>query len=154
MTKTFVIAGTREEAQEWIKRDLAKRYPNNTSLTLSDYVYIDSVDRIRGISNPHGMFVGNWLGRPDILEIVEGLLSASTHPNKALGKIYGDLLPKVRPTPKRFVGKGLNQPQAIEQAANDLAKHIDQHLLEEFTRRINGGILSKSSQAIKDIYSD
>lgn len=148
MTKTFVIAGTREEAMRWIKADLAKRYPNNTSLSLSDYVYIDSVDRIRGISNPHGVFVGNWLGRPDILEIVEGLLSASTHPNKALGKIYGDLKPKVRPTPKRFVGKGLSQPP------DDLSKYIDQHLLDEFTRKINGGILSKSSAAIKDIYSD
>ncbi len=126
MTKTFVIAGTKEEAQRWIKQDLEKRYPNNTSLSLSNYVYVDSVTRIKGYSNPHGVFVGNWLGRPDILEIVEGLMLASIHVNKALGKIYGDLKPKVRPTPK------LKPTSAfIEEAANLLSKSIDEQIIKD-----------------------
>lgn len=134
MTKTFVIAGTKEEAQRWIKQDLEKRYPNNTSLSLSNYVYVDSVTRIKGYSNPHGVFVGNWLGRPDILEIVEGLMLASTHVNKSLGKIYSDLKPKVRPTPKiKVVGKNawINENILIQDAADLLAKSIDEQVLKD-----------------------
>jgi hypothetical protein len=126
MTKIFVIAGTKQEADYWIINDLGKKYPTNTSMSMSDYVYVDSVTRIKGYSNPHGVFVGNWLGRPDILEIVEGLMLASTHVNKSLGKIYGDLKPKVRPTPK------LKPTSAfIEEAANILSKSIDEQVLKD-----------------------
>ena len=130
MTKTFVISGTKEEAQRWIKQDLEKRYPNNTSLSLSNYVYVDGVDRIKGYSNPHGVFVGNWLGRPDILEIVEGLMLACTHVNSVLGKIYSDLKPKVRPvrpTPLRLKPTS----EFIEEAANLLSKSIDEQVLKD-----------------------
>jgi hypothetical protein len=133
MTKTFVIAGTKEEAQRWIKQDLEKRYPNNTSLSLSNYVYVDGVDRIKGYSNPHGVFVGNWLGRPDILQIVESLMWASTHVNRALGKIHNDLKPKVRPTPKLkpVAGGWVNENILIQDAADLLAKSIDEQVLKD-----------------------
>ena len=75
---------------------------------MSHYVYVSHADNLRGIQNPHGVFVGNWLGRPDILEIVQQLMMCSTDPNPALGKIYKELLPKVRPTPK-LQGKRITQ---------------------------------------------
>ena len=136
MTKTFVIAGTKEEAQRWIKQDLEKRYPNNTSLSLSNYVYVDGVDRIKGYSNPHGVFVGNWLGRPDIFEIVEALMLASVHVNPALGKIYDDLKPKVRPTPKLKPVNGgwINTSIAVQIAAQELANEIDNHIVQELSK--------------------
>jgi hypothetical protein len=89
--KIYVIAGTIHEANYWIINDLGKKYPTNTSLTMSHYVYISHAEQLRGIQNPHGVFVGNWLGRPDIMDIVEALMLTSTHPNPALGKIYKDL---------------------------------------------------------------
>lgn len=101
MSKIFVIAGTHNEGIQWIKQDIQKRYPANTSLSMSDYVYVSHPDVLKGHQNPHGVFVGNWLGRPDILQIVEELMLSSTHVNTALGKIYRDLQPKVRPTPKK-----------------------------------------------------
>jgi hypothetical protein len=134
MSKIFVIAGTKQEADYWIINDLGKKYPTNTSMSMSDYVYVDSVTRIKGYSNPHGVFVGNWLGRPDILEIVEGLMIASTHVNPALGKIYSDLKPKVKPTPKiKVVGKNawINENILIQDAADLLAKSIDEQVLKD-----------------------
>ena len=98
MNKIYVIAGTSHEANYLIIQDLGKKYPKNTSLSMSDYVYVSSPQTILGIQNPHGVFVGNWLGRPDIKEIVEVLMTASTHANPALGKIYKQL--RVKPTPK------------------------------------------------------
>ena len=154
MTKIFVIAGNFEQANDWMKKDIKRRWEaGETSITLSHYIYVDSPTRVKGYLNPHGVFVGSWRERKDILDIAITLHVSSANNNPALM----DIIRELRPTPKQFVGKGYVQVtgrQAIEQAADDLAKNIDQHLLEEFTRRINGGILSKSSQAIKDIYSD
>lgn len=101
--KFYVIAGTRQEATAWIKQDLAKKYSADTSMSMSNYHYVSHANDLKGIQNPHGSFVGNWMGRPDILEIVQGLMIQSTNPNPALGKIYKDLTGKpspVRPTPK------------------------------------------------------
>jgi hypothetical protein len=88
MSKIYVIAGTNHEANYWIINDLGKKYPSNTSLSMSDYVYVSNADVLRGIRDPHGVFIGNWLGRPDIKQIVEALMIASHHVNPALGKVY------------------------------------------------------------------
>lgn len=123
MTKIFVIAGTREEANQWTKDNLTKRHnAGETDISWSDYIYVASSDKLRGIQDPHGVFVGNWLGRPDILEIVQALLMCSIHVNPALGKIYKDLQPKVRPTPKTY-------NQAIQDAAQRMAEDIDKQVI-------------------------
>lgn len=104
--KTYVIAGTYYEANYWIINDLGKKYPSNTSLSMSNYVYVSSPNIIRGIKDPHGVFVGNWLGRPDILEIVQTLIYASTTPNSALAKIHTQVRQATRPTPKSTISQG------------------------------------------------
>jgi hypothetical protein len=101
MSKIFVIAGTYHEAQEWIRKNYQERAAiGDQQASVRDYLYVSKAEDLKGIQDPHGVFVGNWLGRPDIFHIVEELMLRSTHVNKALGKIYGDLKPKVRPTPK------------------------------------------------------
>jgi hypothetical protein len=130
--KTFVIAGTYHEANYWIINDLGKKYPSNTSLTMSHYVYVSKADDLKGVRDPHGVFVGNWLGRPDILEIVEALMLASVHVNPALGKIYKDLQPKVRPTPK-LTGSQITQIY-IDEAAELIAKEIDTEVLKSLMK--------------------
>ena len=130
MSKIFVIAGTREEAMRWAKLDLERSWSAYSSRSMSDYVYVSDVTSIKGYGNPHGVFVGNWLGRPDIFEIVEALMLASTHVNPALGKIYSDLKPKVRPvrpTPLRLKPTS----EFIEEAANLLSKSIDEQVLKD-----------------------
>jgi hypothetical protein len=128
MSKIFVIAGTGEEARRWINSNIEKRAKRGeTTYSLSDYCYVASPDKLRGIRDPHGVFVGNWLGRPDIFDIVQTLMMQSIHVNPALGKIYKDLQPKVRPTPKTY-------NQVIQTAADELAKHIDAEVLKSLMK--------------------
>ncbi len=136
MSKIFVVAGTSHEAHYWIINHLGKRYQSNKSATMSDYVYVSSPNSLKGVRDPHGVFVGNWLGRPDIFEIVEALMLASVHVNPALGKIYDDLKPKVRPTPKLkpVAGGWINTSIAVQIAAQELAKEIDNHIVQELSK--------------------
>ena len=137
--KTYVIAGTYNEAKSWINKNYQERVAiGDKQVTTNDYVYVSKAEDLRGIQNPHGMFIGNWMGRPDILEIVEQLIMCSTAPNATLGKIHKDLRPKIRPTPKI---QSVNQ--VVQEAADLLGKHIDQALLDEFTKKINGGLINR-----------
>jgi len=130
--KTFVVAGTAHEANYWIIQDLGKRYPSNTSASMSDYVYVSSPDSLRGIRDPHGVFVGNWLGRPDIFEIVQALMMASVHVNPALGRIYTQVKPKTRPTSK-LTGKQITAIY-VDEAAALMAKEIDNEVLKSLMK--------------------
>ena len=89
----YVVAGTRWEAKGWIKKDIEKKYPNDPSVTISNYVYVDSPSRLRGLNDPHGVFIGSWRSRNDIKEIVETLLQRS-YRNPALEKIHQELWPQ------------------------------------------------------------
>jgi hypothetical protein len=136
MSRIFVIAGTYQEATNWIKQDLEKRYPSNTSASMSDYKYVSHADDVKGYTNPHGVFVGNWLGRPDICEIVEALLMRSTYVNTALGDIYKQVKPKTRPIPKQpplhKVAGGY--AIAVQDAADLLAREIDAEVLKSLMK--------------------
>lgn len=138
MSKIFVIAGTSREAQTWIAKNYQERVAiGDQQASTNDYKYVAHADDVKGYTNPHGVFVGNWLGRPDILEIVEALMMRSTHVNTALGKIYKDLQPKIRPTPKIVSGYQAN----IDRAGLLMAQAIDAEVLKNLTQRINGGII-------------
>jgi len=89
--KIYVIAGTSSQAKGWIMQDIEKKYPNDPSVTISNYVYVDSASRLRGLNNPHGVFIGTWRSRSDIKEIVENLLQCC-YRNPALEKINQELL--------------------------------------------------------------
>jgi hypothetical protein len=97
MNKIYVIAGTAREATEWMKNNLQKRILNGENVIgMSEYAYVTGVDTLRGIRNPHGVFIGSWKERLDIFQIVEALMLSSIHVNPALSKIYNDLKPQVR----------------------------------------------------------
>ena len=133
MSKIFVIAGTHQEAQLWIAKNYQERVAiGDQQASTRDYKYISHADDVKGYTNPHGVFVGNWLGRPDILEIVEALLQRSTHVNTSLGKIYKDLKPKVRPTPK-LTGSQITQIY-IDEAAELMAQEIDNEVIKSLIK--------------------
>ena len=85
--KTFVIAGTKLEADYWIINDLSKRYPSNTSISMSDYVYVSCPEKLKGISEPHGVFIGTWYERPDMLEVIQTLRHRTWAKNEKLNII-------------------------------------------------------------------
>jgi hypothetical protein len=137
MSRIFVIAGTVQEARRWANENFQKRAGSGErDSSMNDYVLVSSVMDFRGIQDPHGVFVGNWLGRPDIYEIVQAMMVASIHVNPALSKVYSDLKPKIRPTPKL---KPISV--IVDEAAEMLAKEIDAEVLRQLTRKINGGAI-------------
>jgi len=64
--KIFVVAGNYEQYKDWVKRNLAE----NTSISLSNFVYVNGPEVFRGFNQVHGYFVGSYRTRPDIREIV------------------------------------------------------------------------------------
>lgn len=90
--KTFVVAGTHEQAQNWIRKnitDVANNYGEWRSF--GDYVIVNSEVNLKGFSNPHGVFVGSWRERKDLKPL---LLQLHMQSNPANPKIL-DLMREV-----------------------------------------------------------
>jgi|688.fasta_scaffold2369556_1 hypothetical protein len=69
--RIFVVAGTRVQYDIFIRKKCEELYrANNTSISLSNFIYVDSIDKLRGYSGPHGYFIGTWCERKDIEEIL------------------------------------------------------------------------------------
>ena len=97
MAKIFVVAGTDNEAFEWMKEDLDRRWhEGETSLSLSDYIsdyvsdYVicNSTQKLRGIHDIHGYLVGTWRRRADIEEILRLILISSSGKNETIKELY------------------------------------------------------------------
>lgn len=74
MSKYYVICGTRQEFNEFIQKKALELFGQGyTSVSLSNFVYVNSTDQLKGISNPHGWFVGSWKDRNNIYEIMHEL---------------------------------------------------------------------------------
>jgi hypothetical protein len=77
--KYYVICGDYNEFSHFIhKKSLELFGTGDTSISLSHFVYVDSADRIRGISNPRGWFYGNWKNNSKIEEIMIQLAGTIT----------------------------------------------------------------------------
>ena len=71
--KFYVIAGTRNEFENFCRikcNDLAK---NGKTVSLSNFVCVTDPIQLKGISSPHGWFIGTWRDRHDIKDIVQSL---------------------------------------------------------------------------------
>ena len=68
--KTYVVAGNHQEFLEHVKRKLQRLYSEgDTRLTISDFVYVVTVDQLRGRRDIKGYYYGSYMQRPDIAEI-------------------------------------------------------------------------------------
>lgn len=84
MSKTYIISGNRMQYDLFIGR-----LPITEDL--NGYQYVHGPDAVRGIVNPHGLFIGSWKERKDITEIVMNLMAASHIPNPTLRKILDEV---------------------------------------------------------------
>lgn len=141
----FVIAGNQEEAYQYINRKLEERIRNGEVVSkIDDYKYVYSIDTLRGVQNPSGVFIGSWRMRQDIFDIVGILRQNCNPPNKALKDIWKSLnfqfkgqgATKLKPVQ----GGWINETAAIEEAAKLLANEIDREVLENALKKINGGM--------------
>jgi hypothetical protein len=70
--KIFVVAGTHEQFTQFVRRKATQLWDGgNTSVTLSNFVYVSGPEVFRGFNSVHGYFVGTFRQRKDIEQILE-----------------------------------------------------------------------------------
>ena len=72
--KYYVICGTRQEYNEFIQKKAMELFnQGDTSVSLSQFVYVNDSTSLKGYSEPHGWFIGTWRDRSNIHEIIHEL---------------------------------------------------------------------------------
>lgn len=70
----FVVCGTRQEFQDFIIRKAAELWTEgNTSVGMSNFVWVNDVTKLLGHRNAHGWFYGTWYNLPDLQDILTNL---------------------------------------------------------------------------------
>ena len=80
--KYFVIAGNHSQFLDWKNRNYPEMLLNGDIQGLQDIIYVSSIDQLRGVSNPKGVFIGTWGERKDILDIIIQLQVAGVESDK------------------------------------------------------------------------
>ena len=96
MSKYFVICGTRQEYNEFIQKKALELFgQGDTSVSLSDFVYVNSSEQLVGRVDPHGWFVGTWKDRSNIHEILHEMRMRyySKELPEGLKKAINEILP-------------------------------------------------------------
>lgn len=84
--KYYVIAGNAIQGRDFTRRKALEMWNSGlTSISLSNFVYVFDVTVLRGVSDPHGFFIGTWRERKDIKEILY-LLKVATHDRELIKK--------------------------------------------------------------------
>ena len=72
MNKIYVVAGTRAEYETYIRKKAHELHQQNqTTISLSHFVYVSDPYVLRGLREVHGYFVGSYRQRDDLKEIVD-----------------------------------------------------------------------------------
>lgn len=77
MITHYIIAGTHQEFVNWKKKPEIQAIAFLED-TVHQFVYVSSVNSIRGIREPHGKLIGTWYNRPDLNDILHQLLIAGS----------------------------------------------------------------------------
>ena len=118
----FVIAGNHDQAYNYINRKLEERILKGDIVSkIDDYKYVHNPTILRGIRNPHGVFVGTWKDREDILEILEILITSSDF-NQTLIDIKTELW------------KNATNQQVKTVAVNKMQQEIDNQILQKYLK--------------------
>ena len=126
--KQFVISGTRAEFDNYRDRKYQEKVLAGEKVKLHDWMYVHNEIVLRGFVNPHGVFIGTYRQRPDILDIVRALMMQSSETNPVVEKLWNELRPK-RPTPKKTAMQIMQE--ALDDAGMQMAKEIDKEVLKQ-----------------------
>lgn len=131
--KIFVIAGTWNEFTY---------YTRDKILNGKSYVYVSSPDTLRGHQDIHGVFIGSWRERKEIVEILDALLIRTTNTDvikdmyREIGKpplLNKPVTTKPLTTNKRhltYSGVSITQ-ELINEASELMQKEIDDAILRD-----------------------
>jgi hypothetical protein len=76
MKYQYIIAGNIDQYRNWAA----------DKMSVNHFLYVSGPDMLRGIENPHGIFIGTWYERKDIYDILLNLLTASRVENPEIRK--------------------------------------------------------------------
>ena len=71
--KFYVIAGTRNEFAIFRSNKCTELSKEGKTVSYSNFVCVTDPIQLKGISSPHGWFIGTWRDRHDIKDIVQAL---------------------------------------------------------------------------------
>lgn len=117
--RVWVVAGS-----EYQFHDYVKNKPLNGD---KKYFYVYRPETLRGFVNPHGVFIGSWRGRDDIIPILDMLIISTHEDTKKLHRIRLELMQNASHTQMLAA----TQSNGIIKAADMLAKAIDQQVLDQ-----------------------
>jgi hypothetical protein len=124
MSHVYVIAGTFEQAKQYVSKKRAEYVlSGDPPLLMPNYMIVSDVVHLKGISKPHGVFIGTWRDRVDIYDIIQTLAMAWNGEHQMLNRMTLQTPKPKRPTP-------LMPKKVIDDAAALLAKEIDAHVLK------------------------
>ena len=112
--RVWVVSGNISEFEHYVRNK-----PLNGD---KKYHYVQCADHLRGVRNPHGVLVGNWKHRDDIIQILDQLIISTSENTDKLQRIKIDLI--------RNATAAVAHSAAISNAAKLLANAIDQELLD------------------------
>lgn len=87
--KYYVISGTYDQYKQFVEHKI-----RNFTMQRSQFVWVGSHTAIRGIKNPHGWFVGTFMKRDDLRDILMTLsisYSGGETMPRILNKIWSNL---------------------------------------------------------------
>lgn len=83
--KIYIVAGHVSEYTYWVKKNIVRYYIKNTSMSLSNFVYVSGPEVFRGLSEVHGYFVGSYKNRGDLGKIKSMIEIINKLPYGSLG---------------------------------------------------------------------
>ena len=116
--KIFVIAGTFGEFSYYIRDKVLDKH----------YVYVTGPETLYGHKDVHGVFIGSWRKRKEIVEILDAILTRTTNTD-----VIKDLYKQVRviPSPISLTHhKPYNTSRTIQELHDEIA-----YVIAEYTER-------------------
>lgn len=112
--RCWVIAGNHDQYQQYVNR-------KSKEIDGVKFSYVSRPETLRGFVNPHGVFIGSWRSRDDILEILEMLLVSTNTDTSKLQRLKNEVW-------QQATHQQINQA-AVTSAAKRLADAIDQEVM-------------------------
>ena len=142
--KIYVIAGNTQEFLFYRAEKFNSLKDTVEGININDFVNVSSCNVLRGVTNPHGVFIGTWRNRLDINDILSTISVCSRTPNPSIDKLRSEISTPIKPTPK-IQGKTATQVY-MDEAAERFAKEIDEEVVKKL---INSPTIRPSQNAIQ-----
>ena len=90
-SKIFVVAGNIDQFKAYSNKRAKELWEQGeTSISLSNFVYVRGPEVFRGFNQVHGVFTGTYRNRPDIRDIVREIrrINQIPHSNQVIPDIF------------------------------------------------------------------